>query len=314
MRVLLSGVVVLALVCMVSVASEEVPKLPKGVFAEVGGEYITQAQYHAHYAQNMRREFYHGKVPEAELAKFNEIALQALIDRVLLRKAAEDAGLTVDQVALDQEIALWVAGFAGEVPEEIQQLERQKRYDESLAKQLRAEVEGEVSSADEAALRDFYQTNTEKFTRPEQLKVSLVLLNVAPYEQAPVWQAAYDKAELLLKQLEQESFAKIAQAHSQHESAQNGGDLGFVHAGMLSSEVQEIVNALQPGEVVAKPLVLLQGIALLKLEARRASVLLGFEQVKDRVVALYLKEKREQVWGGLLTRLRKENPVTLASQ
>ena len=314
MKGLLRVVIALVLLQVASVAAKEERKLPAGVFAEVGGEYITQAQYHAHYAQNMRREFYHGKVPEAELAAFNDAALQALVDRVLLRKAAEDAGLSLDQAVLDQEMAVWVASFTGDVPEEIQQLERQKRYDEALGKQLREKVEGEVSSADEDALRDFYQANTEKFTRPEQLKVSLVLLKVAPYEQAPVWQAAYDKAELLLKRLQQKSFAEIARAHSQHESAQNGGDLGFVHAGMLSSEVQEIVNALQPGEVVAKPVVLLQGIALLRLEERRDAVLLDYEQVKDRVVALYLKEKRERVWGGLLERLRKENPVTLASQ
>ena len=51
------------------VQAEEIAGLPEGVFAGVAGEFITEEQYHAHYAESLRHKFYHGKVPEGDLKK-----------------------------------------------------------------------------------------------------------------------------------------------------------------------------------------------------------------------------------------------------
>ena len=310
----------LCLICMFIVSwgcyASESEALPAGVYAQVAGENITTEQYHAYYAERMRQEFYHGKVPETELKDFDKTVLQELVDRVLLRKEARRRSLTVDEGKIKQSVEERFAQFGhDEVPTELIKLAFQEQYDNALSRILREAVDAEAKITSDQELLAYYEDNANKFTRPEQLRISLILLKVAPYEQAVVWQAAYDELSGLLESLETgENFRVLARKHSDHESAQQGGDLGFVHTGMLSSEVQEIINGLPVGGVVEKPVVLLQGVAILRLDERKAPVLLEFEQAKERATALLIKEKREQGWEDLLVRLREKTPVILGAR
>src|SRR5690606_29124228 len=106
------------------------------------------------------------------------------------------------------------------------------------------------------------------------------------------------------------SFAELAQLHSADPSAERGGDLGYVHRGMLSREAQEVVDGMSAGEI-SPPVRLLQGIALFRLEERIAPALNPFAQVEDRARELLLRELREQAWKDALDRLRSETPVEL---
>jgi hypothetical protein len=296
------------------VQAQNRPELPEGVFANVAGELITQEQYHAFYAQRMRQRFYHGKIPEAELDAFEQEVRQQLIDRALLRQEALKRKLIVDEAGIKRVIDEWRLA-RGDVSDELVKIERQKRYDQALIDMLRNKVESEIPAPSEDALVVYYEANKNKFTRPEQLKLSLILLKVAPYAESSVWLAAYDKAQGLLSRLiAGDSFSVMAREYSEHESAAEGGDLGFVHAGMLSSEVQAIVNGLSPGEMVDKPIVLLQGMALLRLEQRRDPVLIDYEHAKPRVAALLLKERQLQAWNDLLAGLRDGSSVVLMRQ
>ena len=287
-------------------------KLPEGVFADIAGEQITVEEYHVYHAEKLRQRFYHGKIPEAELAAFEKEIAQQLIDHVLLAQEAKRRELVVDGAEIDELLAHWQAARGGNVPEEVIQQERRKRYGDKLVEALRQEVEGGVALPAAEELRGYYEANPSKFTRPERLKLSLILLKVAPYEQAGVWQAAYDTAQGVLDRINGgESFVELAKQFSEHESSVNGGDLGFVHSGMLSSEVQEIVKNLNAGGMVEKPVVLLQGVALLRLEERYAPALVSYAKAKQRVEALLLREKREQAWGSLLQGLREKSSVVL---
>ncbi len=303
--------------CSVSVAQEEITRAeyPSGVFASVAGEYITTEQYHVLYSERMRQRFYHGKIPDAEIASFGEHVLQELVDRVLLRQEALRRGHTVDSDGLQRAVDAWRTARGGGVTPELERLERQRLRDDLLAERLREGMKSEIPYPADDLLVRFYEENLEKFTRPEQLRVSLILLKVAPYELAPVWQRAYEQAQSLLERLSAgDDFAVLAEKYSQHESSVDGGDLGLVHAGMLSSEVQDIVSDLPVGKVVDEPVVLLQGIALLRVDERRPATVIGFEQAKARVGALLLKEMREQVWFSLLEELRESNPVVLVAR
>ncbi len=308
--------VVLLILGGVSTAQENVrAEQPPGVFARVAGEHITLEQYHMLYSERMRQRFYHGKIPDAEITLFGERVLQELVDRVLLRREALRRNYAVDDSELQQALDAWRVARGRTVTSELERLERQRLRSELLAERLREGVESGVPYPTDDELMSFYEANLEKFTRPEQLRISLILLKVAPYELAPVWQQAYEQAQFLLERLSAgDEFAVLAEKYSQHESSVDGGDLGFVHAGMLSSEIQNVVNNLSVGKVVDKPVVLLQGIALLRVDERRPAVVVGFDQAKERVSALLLKEMREQAWSDLLEKLRKNNPVVLMAR
>lgn len=63
-------------------------------------------------------------------------------------------------------------------------------------------------------------------------------------------------------------FAKLAREHSQDASAPEGGDLGWISPGMFVPEFEEVMNALQPGQI-ADPAISRFGVHLIQVLERR---------------------------------------------
>jgi peptidyl-prolyl cis-trans isomerase SurA len=63
-------------------------------------------------------------------------------------------------------------------------------------------------------------------------------------------------------------FEKLARAHSQDGSAQEGGDLGWASPGMFVPEFEEVMNQLQPGQI-ADPNISRFGVHLIQVLERR---------------------------------------------
>lgn len=87
----------------------------------------------------------------------------------------------------------------------------------------------------------------------------------------------------------QADFAALARENSQDASARNGGDLGWASPGMFVPEFEEVLNALQPGQI-ADPITSRFGVHLIQLLERRQSKLSDREQ--REVVRNLLREKK----------------------
>ena len=105
-------------------------------------------------------------------------------------------------------------------------------------------------------------------------------------------------------------FAELARIHSSDKSAQNGGDMGFTHSGMLGENAQKILDIMEPGEVSA-PVVLLEGVSIFRLEEREKPVLNKFDSVKGRAAQLYMRDKGEELWTKLLKDLRAKAVIKM---
>jgi hypothetical protein len=288
------------------------------LFASVGDEVITRAEYEAHIETGLRQRFYHGKVPEAELRAFHEEMAQELIDRVLLVQEARRRGLQPQPAHVEAVVEQTRQRYRhdpswqqqGEVV--LKQL-RQSVEKRDLIAQLRQQVVEEAiqpAAAAEVAVREYYRTHPDKFTTPERLRLSLIMLAVEPWAPQAKWQAADQEAVRLVQQLRdgKADFAELARLHSSDASAPQGGDLGYVHLGMLAPEAQQHVDALAPGEIAA-PLRLLQGIAIFRLDGREAAQLNDFDQVRERAQGLFQRQRQQQAWVQLLEELRQRTPV-----
>ncbi len=257
------------------------------VFATVNGEVISTAEFHAYLAAGVRQRFYHGKSTEKEQAAFRSEMTQNIVDRVLLLQEARRRGIVVKAINLENE---------GQQP--VAQLREDAVIDRFKA------MESEAIDVTKQEVEAYYASHPEKFTRPEQVRVSLILLAVPPYGTSEAWQNRLTEAEAIAKQLKQgDSFASLAMQHSDHESSKKGGDLGFVHAGMLAPDVEQLIKSLSPGENAA-PIYLLQGIAVFRLEERTEKKLNSYDAVASRARDLLLRERREKVWDGLQMELR----------
>jgi parvulin-like peptidyl-prolyl isomerase len=185
--------------------------------------------------------------------------------------------------------------------------------EELLIEQLRVVVRGNNQPSPDAVTA-YYQANPGRFTLPERVRVSVILLKVPPYAAASEWQARMKEAQSLRQRIiEGGDFAVIARERSEHESATQGGSLGLVHSGMLTQELQQIVDKLQVGEL-AEASAILQGIVLLRLDERQPSALMPLERARERARRLLEDEEGERAWQALVVQLRETVPVKLLQE
>lgn len=90
----------------------------------------------------------------------------------------------------------------------------------------------------------------------------------------------------------QATFEALAREHSQDGSAQAGGDLGWVNPGQFVPEFEEVMDALNPGEMSA-PVVSRFGVHLIRLEERRNRTLTEREQ-RDAAKGMVREAKAAQ--------------------
>lgn len=280
----------------------------QAIFAVVGGEPVSQAEYQQFLHRSLRARFYHGGVGKLDRRQIEEQVSRQFIDRILLRQEAVRRRLTVAPAMIAERVAKRAANM-GSSDKAV--LESEARF-ELLIEQLEGEIR-RVPLPSAAEARTYYRLHPEKFTAPERVRVAVILLKVPPYAPAAHWQSRLEEAKALRQQvLDGKDFGALARTHSEHETAQQGGDLGLVHAGMLTQELQEIVDGLQVGGL-AEPAAILQGIVLVRLSERQPAVLTAFERASDRAQRLLQEERGEEAWQAFLRDLREKTPVTMTA-
>ncbi len=281
---------------------------PAAVVIEVDDVAIDAAEFERIFAEAVRYKYYHGKVPEAELARFRRQVARDLIDQLLVHREAVRQGLVPDRARIEQGIAdydrryaaspAWQAQRERVMPRLAKRLERQ-----DLIEQMRARVES-LPEPDRGQVHAYYRQNPEQFTEPSRSRVALILLAVAPGASQAEWDDALARAGELRRRLAAgESFAALARQHSTHASAADGGDLGLLHRGRLEERVQQALAQLAPGQV-SEPIRVLEGVALFRIGAVEPAQLKPFDEVSTRAEELWLRQARLRNWEDFLARLR----------
>lgn len=285
------------------------------IFAKVGDTLITEQEYLEAYSTAARGKFYHGKPPEGEIAKLQREVGQKLVARVLLLREAERRALRPDSAETGKALqayeqryansAQWKQNRAQVLPALTARLEQ-----DNLLSQLEKTVRAEVKVA-EGDVRAYYLKHSEKFTEPEQLRVSVILLKVAPSAPVAVWEKANDEAVSLLARLRGGAdFAALAREYSMDPTGEQGGDMGYLHAGMVPAGTEAELAKLQPGET-SDVLRLLEGVAVLRLVDRKAARLMEFDAVKKRAQELVQKERADAAWLSFVAELAAKTPAEM---
>lgn len=285
------------------------------VFARVNAEVIPAAQYFEKFNKGVRETFYHGKVSEKELADFREKVTTDLINHELLLQEANRLGINPDPKVIEKEIEV-----------KTQKYRQQKNWQQSkqaIIGSIKREIEADnvidqlkqhtqsIAKPSITAIKRYYHDHPDKFTAPKKWNVSMILLKVAPSSPNSDWQQASALAKDLVNKLKQgENFEELARIHSGDESAADGGNMGFIHTGMLSKPAQKVLNTLREGQV-SDPVVLLKGVAIFRLNAVQDAVLNKFEDVKNRAGELLLRELEDQAWKNLIITLRRKSNIQI---
>lgn len=281
--------------------------------AIIDGEKIAIAEYISALRRGMKERFYHGTIPEEERKKYYKEVADELIERFLLVREARNRKIQPDMEAVNETIKRYDDRFKDDADwaaarEEILSRIRKKLEDDSLLIRLEEQVK-DIANPTDAQLEEFYTANEELFTTPERVRVSVILLRVDPSSGGDVWKQARVEAAAIVDRLNAGAdFEELARIHSSDDSAQNGGDMGYVHTGMLGVNAQKVLDIMEPGETSA-PVVMLDGVAVFRLDERVVAKLNPLEAVKERAKKLYMRDKGEEAWANLLTKLRSESKV-----
>ena len=284
------------------------PPAAESIFAIINGKRVFVRDYDALFATVLRQRFYHGKIPEGQAEAVQKEVADLLIDRELLVAEATRIGLKPEAGKFEQMLAAYDARYAAVpewqqrraqlLPEIKEQVERQSLI-EQYEKSVRNVPRPTVKEA-----RAYYEQNPALFTQPEKLRLSVILLKVDPAAPKEIWEKARVEAQAIYARIKAgAAFAEQARQHSKHESAIRGGDLGYLHGGMLTEALQSAVNKFVVG-VVNEPLITLEGAAIYQLEERAPAKLQDFAAVQARAQDLLERDKAEQLWRKTLDRLR----------
>ena len=174
---------------------------------------------------------------------------------------------------------------------------------------------GATITVNDDQLRGFYENNQEEFGLPEQRQASHILIQVArDAEQTKIDEALAKIGELAEKIRQGESFAELAEQHSQDPgSAPQGGDLGFFGKGIMDPAFEDAVFALEEG-AVSEPVRSSFGYHLIKLTGIKAGSVKPYEEATAEIEKAYREYEGERLYFEMaeqLADLSYEDPASL---
>jgi len=282
-------------------------------FAKVGNMFVTWIDYNYEYASEARKKFYHAKPSEDKVAVFQREIGDTLITNAMLVQEAKRRKLKPDDAYVKQNLAMFEQRFAKdpkwpEARSRVLPIITARLEHESLRNKLEETVRN-VPPPSAKKLKKYYADHLDKFTAPASPRVAVILIRVDPGAPTSDWEKANEQAGVLVKRLRAgEDFAKLAREYSGDKTAEEGGDMGYLHEGMLPGLPAETVSKLQPGEI-SDPVDLMEGVGIFRLIDRKPPEVRSFKVVQSRAKELWIKEQSDIAWNSLIAKLKKHTPV-----
>ena len=292
------------------------------IVARVNNQIITLSDY-KQAEQLLQGEVTHdcqGCTPDKIQAEFNEQkkdVLRGLIDNALLLEHAKDLGISVetdvikqlDQVRKDNNLASMeelqkAVESQGIAWEDYKTQVRNKLMTQEV---ISREVGGRMNFGTDE-IKQYYEAHKEEFNLPEEVFLADLFLSTdgkTPEEAAAVHQKADDLHARLLKG---EDFTQLATRYSEDNAAGQGGNLGAFKRGELSKQIEDVVFAMNKGEVT-EVIQVKTGFEIFKVVNHFQAGVQPLEKVQDAITNKLYEQKMEPAMRTYLGELREESYV-----
>ncbi|WDP88616.1 MAG: SurA N-terminal domain-containing protein [Desulfobacter sp.] len=132
--------------------------------------------------------------------------------------------------------------------------------------------------------RDYYEQNKSRFTTPEQVEASHILIRVAEdADEAAVTKARKEADDIYEKATKGGDFAELAKTYSQGPTGPKGGYLGKFDRRSMVKPFGDAAFAMTAGEI-SKPVRTQFGFHVIKVISRTAETVESFENAKPAIV------------------------------
>ena len=176
-------------------------------------------------------------ITPSEFRRFVELQMEERDGQYLLIPSSK----FTDQVSLDKEVVstFYTENITSFMTEEEIDVEFLSIDTEEIAQSI------EFSPLD---VEQYYKENIERFRSNEERKSSHILIS---FDDEVIEDAAQEQSKDILVRIKGgESFEELAQEFSDDSgSATNGGDLGWAEPGLFVSEFDQVLYALEIGEI-----------------------------------------------------------------
>jgi len=300
-------------------AEEPKPEAAEPLYATVNGQPVTLREFAGAFNAHLRQKYYHGQVPQDQLESIKKEVGDRLILRVLMLDEARRRGIAADEKQIDRTVAEYDARYAASASwqqsrEAMLPGLKKQLVEQDVLRQMEA-IGRTIAEPSEDTVREFHTKRIELFTEPEKLRLHTILLRVDPSAPKATWDAAREEAARMVARLRagEAKFEDLASLHSQDVSADKGGDMGYLHVGMIPEAIQARIDAITLG-TVSDPIDVLEGVTIFRLDERIPPKVMKFEDVAGRARDLLKRDLSNEAWEKFNADLRKNAAVTLVEQ
>lgn len=325
-----TGLMVAAVVSCSSLSfaadSENKPVAPKVEVAVIGQDPVARVNGVAISALELGRASkvmlsgQRGSVPAADQQKeFEKQALSQLVSAELLYQAGQKLEIKDIEKQVDDKLAQGKARFSNdqdfakamnELDMDEKVLRDYTRRDLIITNFIEKTITPKVTVKEEDA-KKFYDENPDKFTKPEAVKASHILLGVDQKASAEDKKTAKEKAVKLRKELDGGAdFATLAKGNSTCPSSQQGGDLGYFGQGQMVPAFEKAAFALKPGEI-SDVIETQFGYHIIKLTEKKAAEKVEFKEARPRIDEYLKNQKNGAAVNDYLAETRKTAKIEI---
>jgi peptidyl-prolyl cis-trans isomerase SurA len=302
--------------CWVSLvqAADANSRYVDGIVAVVNDEVITVSQV---LRQTMPRErvmVRHMSMDDyrAKVNQLREETLEFLINNELMAAEFEDRGYTLPaefiSEQLDSVVARETSGdwelFRSQLQDEGISLQE---FEDKLERRLSAdalfdeEVRRKVS-VNEKEIKTYYRSHHDEFSRPQSVNLQLLKISSTDRDEQALRHRLQEVVDALK---EGASFEQVAQQFSDDPTAENGGDLGWKAVDELNERFKQVAYSMEIDKI-SPPILLKDGIYLLKINERKDKELQPFSVVRDEIERKLREDKQQERYNEFIKNLRNK--------
>jgi len=261
-------------------------------------------------------------IDESMMGSMREKVIDSLINREILYQQSKSMGITTDAAEIDNsidqikqrlEMGQSFESLLADMGITLETMRTQVGQANAIQKLLEMVVYPRAIVSEKES-RIFFENNPQYFKKPEEVKASHILIQVAPDAGDEEKLAARKKIEDIQIRIEAGGdFADLARQYSEGPSKVSGGDLGYFDRKKMVKPFSDVAFALKPGEV-SDIVETRFGFHLIKVYDKKAKSVYVFEDIKDRLSTILQQQKIQDETVRYLEELRKTADVKRVTQ
>jgi len=297
---------------------------PTAVIVRVNGAEITRGDIQEVMAAAMQQ--IGGQVPPQQLQQMQAQMYNNVREQLITKKLMDAAVAAANVVVSEEDLAAAMEEIRASVPPgqdleaalaasgtTLEELGENVKEQLATRKFLESQTE-DITDATEAEAKEFYDSNPDRFKKPESVSASHILIK---FDETDTDEAKAEKkaqletirADIIAETI---TFQDAAATNSHCPSSAQGGSLGTFGKGQMVPEF-EVAAFTQEIDEVGDIIETQFGYHLIKVTDRQEEGAVDFEEAKEQIMAFLSSQKKQEAVAAFVKSLRDSATIEVIS-